>query len=198
MGTWESSATPKTLEFDYKGPNISSWNVFYIIKFLSKCRCRKWACMNHLDICSTSYGKKKGRESNWQFDSWPLKVRNQFDLGVYTWNATHCWKALKKIYKFTLDLILIGGLSKKLWARKVPGVQTGTILGILLGRPWTKSYSDVGAIGKHREYYMGEGDGFPRVRAMVSLVSPGLPVACLSTKGAPTSEVGWFDAGLRK
>jgi hypothetical protein len=25
--------------------------------------------MTHLDICNTSYGKKKGRESNWQFDS---------------------------------------------------------------------------------------------------------------------------------
>jgi hypothetical protein len=29
--------------------------------------------MNHLDICSTSYGKKKGRESNVQFDPWPQK-----------------------------------------------------------------------------------------------------------------------------
>ncbi len=34
------------------------------------------------------------------------------------------------------------------------------------------------------EYYMGEGGGFPRVQAMVSLVSPELPVACPSTKGA--------------
>jgi hypothetical protein len=38
--------------------------VFYIIEKLSKCRYRKWARMGHLDICSTSYGKKKGRESN--------------------------------------------------------------------------------------------------------------------------------------
>jgi len=38
--------------------------------------------MNHLDICSTSYGKKKGRESNWQFDSRPLKVGNRPDPGV--------------------------------------------------------------------------------------------------------------------
>jgi hypothetical protein len=30
--------------------------------------------MSHLDICSTRYRKKKGRESNWQFDSQPLKV----------------------------------------------------------------------------------------------------------------------------
>jgi hypothetical protein len=29
--------------------------------------------MGHLDIYSTSYGKKKGRELNWQFDSQPLK-----------------------------------------------------------------------------------------------------------------------------
>jgi len=44
---------------------------------------------------------------------------------------------------------------------------------------------------------MGEGDGFLRVRAVVSLVSPELPVACLNTKGAPKSEltnllVGWM------
>jgi hypothetical protein len=30
---------------------------------------------------------------------------------------------------------------------------------------------------------MGECGGFPRVQAVVSLVSPKLPVACLSTKG---------------
>ncbi len=44
---------------------------------------------------------------------------------------------------------------------------------------------------------MGEGGGFPRVRAMVSLVNPKSPVACPSTKGAPESElinlwVGWM------
>jgi hypothetical protein len=32
---------------------------------------------------------------------------------------------------------------------------------------------------------MGEGGGFPRIRAVVSLASPRLPVACPSTKGAP-------------
>jgi len=43
----------------------------------------------------------------------------------------------------------------------------------------------MGAAGKHKEYYMGEGGGFPRVWAMVSLLSPELLVACRSTKGAP-------------
>jgi hypothetical protein len=65
MGTWESSGTFKTLEFDCKGPNTAHWGVIYIIRKLSKCTCRKWARMGHMDICRTSYGKKKSRESNW-------------------------------------------------------------------------------------------------------------------------------------
>jgi len=32
---------------------------------------------------------------------------------------------------------------------------------------------DAGAVEQRREYYMGEGAGFPRVRAMVSPVSQG-------------------------
>ncbi len=59
------------------------------------------------------------------------------------------------------------------------------ILELLFGSLGTKSHSNMGAAGKHKEYYMGEGGGFPRVWAMVSLLSPELPVACRSTKGAP-------------
>jgi hypothetical protein len=58
------------------------------------------------------------------------------------------------------------------------------VSGLLLGSPETKSHSNVGVAGRHREYYMGEGGGFPRVRAMVSLVSLELPVVCPSIKGA--------------
>jgi len=43
---------------------------------------------------------------------------------------------------------------------------------------------------------MGEGGGFPRVQAMVSHVSPELPVACPSTKGAPESELTHLLVGL--
>ncbi len=39
---------------------------------------------------------------------------------------------------------------------------------------------------RHKIYYKGEGGGFPQVRAVVSLVSPSLPVARPSTKSAPT------------
>jgi hypothetical protein len=43
---------------------------------------------------------------------------------------------------------------------------------------------------------MGEGGGFPRVRAMVSFVSLGLPAACLGTKGAPKCELTNLLVGL--
>ncbi len=144
----------------------------------------KWARMNHLDSCNTSYAKKKGREWNWQLDSRPLKVRNRPNPGVCRWSATHRWKALNKSYKFALDLIPIGGLNKELWPHKVAGVQTGTVSGLLFGSPEIKSNSDVGAIERHREYYIKEGVGFFQIWAMVSVVSLESPVVCPSTKGA--------------
>jgi hypothetical protein len=163
MGTWESTGTPKTLKFDCRGQDISHWGVLYIIGKLLKCRCRKWACMSHLNICSTSYGKKKGRESNWQFDSRPLKVKNRPNSSACRWSATHRWKALNKSYKFASYLIPIGGLGKELWRRKVVGVWIGTVSGLLLGSPGTKSHLDAGVVERRIEYYMGEGIGFPRV-----------------------------------
>jgi hypothetical protein len=41
-------------------------------------------------------------------------------------------------------------------------------------------------MAKHKEYYKGEGGGFPQIRAVVSLVSMCLLVACLCTKYALT------------
>ncbi len=140
-----------------------------------KCRCRKWPCINHSDICSTSYGRKKGRESNWQFDSRSLKVGNRPDLSVWRWSVTHRWKALEESYKFALDLIPIRGLRWELWAPKVLGAQTRTISGLLLGSPGTKSHSDAGAAEQHIKYYMGEGGGFLWIWAVVSQVSPCRP-----------------------
>ncbi len=76
------------------------------------------------------------------------------------------------------------------------GCDIGTISGLLLGSPKTKNHSDVGATERHREYYMGKGDGFPRVRAVVSLVSPKLLVACLGIKGVPESDLTNLLVGL--
>jgi hypothetical protein len=114
MGTWHSTVTLETSEFDYKGQNTSHWGVIYIIGKLLKCRCLKWARMTHLDIFSSSYVKKKGRKSNWQFDFRPLKVRNWCNFGACRWNAIHRWKALNKKYKFAWNLVQIGRLSKEL------------------------------------------------------------------------------------
>jgi hypothetical protein len=144
--------------------------------------------MIHLDICSISYGKKKRRESNCQFDSRPLKVRNQPNSGACRCSATHHWKALDESYNFSLEFISIGGLSKELSSHKVAGVQTMVILGLFFGSPGTKSHSDVSVAKRRKKYYMGEGGGFLQIWAVVSIVSPKLPVACPSTKGAPKSE----------
>jgi len=43
---------------------------------------------------------------------------------------------------------------------------------------------------------MGEGGGFPRAQAVVSLVSPKLPVICPSTKGVPKCELTNLLVGL--
>jgi hypothetical protein len=87
-------------------------------------------------------------------------------------------------------------LSKELWSCKVPRVQIGTVVGLLLGSPRTKSHSDVGTTKRHRVYYMKEGGSFPRVRAVVNFMSSELPVACLSTKGVPESELTNLLVGL--
>jgi hypothetical protein len=89
MGTWEPTRTPKISEFDCRGQNTSHWGFLYTIGKRSKCRCQKWARMSHLDICSTSYDEKKSQESNWQFNSRPLKVENQLDPSACKWSATH-------------------------------------------------------------------------------------------------------------
>jgi hypothetical protein len=77
VGDLESFGTPECLEFDNRGQNTSHWGLLRVIGKLLKCRCPKWPRIGHLDIYSPSYGQKKGRESNWQFDFRPLKVGNQ-------------------------------------------------------------------------------------------------------------------------
>ncbi len=136
----------------------------------------------NLNICSTSYGRKKGRESNWQFDSRPLKVRNRPDPGACMWNATHRWKALEESYNFVLDFVPIRAWGKKLWTPKVPGVKTGIISGLHFGSPGKKCHSDASVVARCREYYMGEGGGFPRIRVVMSQVSQRLPVVSPNTK----------------
>jgi hypothetical protein len=176
------------LEFskgDYRGQKSLDWKVSYIIEKLLELRCLKWVCMTHLGTLNTSYGQKKGRESICQFDSRPLKVRNRPDFLAYRWRAIKCWKALDEDYNFASELISIKGLDTKLWVSKVARVLILGILGLQLETPKTKWHLGADPMVRHRVYYKGEGGGFPQVRAVVSLVSPCLSVACSCTKSVP-------------
>jgi hypothetical protein len=110
----ESHWTPKFLESNCKGQNPLHWRFLYIIRKLLKRKCLKWARMSHLDIWNTSYGPKKGHESNWQFDSQPQRVGNRTDFLAWRWRAMRRWKAIDEGYNFGLDLIPIRGMHKKL------------------------------------------------------------------------------------
>jgi len=107
--------TSESSEGNCRGQNSMDWGVLYIIKKLLERTCLKWVYMTHLDIWNTSYGQKKGWESNWQFDSQPLKIKNRSNFLACRWHATYCWKTLKNGYNFALDITLIGGLHTKLW-----------------------------------------------------------------------------------
>jgi hypothetical protein len=168
----ESSETPENSELELKVQNTSHWGVLGVIGKVLKCRCLHWPRIGHLDIFSSSYGQKKGRESNWQFDSRPQKVENRPLPNVCSRSATRSWKALDKSYKFGSKLVPIRVRGKKLWTPKVPGVQTRTVSRLLLWSPGKKSHLDVASARSCREYYKGEGGGFLQVRVVVCHVSP--------------------------
>ncbi len=96
VGNWNPKWTPKSLECDCRGQNPLPWRIFYINGNLLKCRCLKWACIAHLDIWNISNVQKKGRESNWQLDSRPLKVKNQSNFLVFRQRVTYHWKDFDK------------------------------------------------------------------------------------------------------
>jgi hypothetical protein len=171
----ESRWTPEILESNCTGQTSISCGVFYIIGKLLERRCLKWARIAHLDIWNVSYGQKKGRKSNCQFDSRPQKVGNRPDLFSYRGRVTYRWKALNESYNFSLNRTSIRGLLVKLWGSKVAGVRVGGISGLPLGSLGKKSHLDVASVESCRVYYKGEGDGFPQVRAVVSLVCPCCP-----------------------
>jgi hypothetical protein len=121
----ESSGTPECLEFNSKAQNTSHWDVLGVIGKVSKRRYRKWPRIGHLDFCSPSYGQKKGRESNWQFDSRPLKVGNRPLPNLRIESARCRWKDLDEGYNFGSDLVAIRLSNRELWALKVSGLQPG-------------------------------------------------------------------------
>ncbi len=135
VGDLESSGTPECLELDSKAQNTLHWGVLGVIGKVLKLRYLKWPLIGHLDIYSPSYGQKKGRESNWQFDSRPLKVGNRPLPDIRFESATWRWKDLDEGYNFGSDLVAIELCSRELWPSKVLGVQSGQFRDSISGVP---------------------------------------------------------------
>jgi hypothetical protein len=114
----ESRWTPKLQRAISGGQNSMSCDVFYIIEKILERRCLKWVRIVHLDIWNTSYGPKKGRESNWQFDSQPEKSQEstQFTCLKMACNIPleSSWRGLQRCFTLHLD---------PRSARKVMGLQ---------------------------------------------------------------------------
>jgi hypothetical protein len=157
-------------------------DVPYIIGNLLKRRCLKWARIAHLDIWNTSYGQKKGWESNCQFNSRPEKVWNRPDLLSCRQRATYRWKALDNSYNFALDRTSIRGLIAKLWGSKFAGIPADAISRLPLENPGREKSFGCGPMERWRVYYKGEGGGLPQVWAVVSLVCPCCPWLALAPK----------------
>ncbi len=123
VGDLESFGTPECSELNSKAQNTLHWGVLGVIEKVLKRRYRKWPRIGHLDIYSPSYGQKKGHESNWQFDSRPLKVGKRLLSDIRFESATWRWKGLDEGYGS--NLIAIGLYSRELWPSKVPKVPLG-------------------------------------------------------------------------
>jgi len=157
----ESSGTPECLGFDSKAQNTWHWGVLGVIGKVLKRRYRKWPRIGHLDICRPSYGQKKGREPKSQESTSSRPPNRECDTSL-----ERSRRGLQVWFKLRRDQTWQSGVM----SAQSPGTPPGTISGLQLGSPGKKSHLDVVPEMWHREYYMGEGGGFPRVRAVVSLV----------------------------
>ncbi len=158
--------------------------LFISLKIFLKCTCLKWACMTHLDTEHTSYSQNKG----WgvKLAIWLPTTKSQESLDFLTcrWCVTYRWKIIDDGYNFVLNFISIKGVHAKLWAPKVVGVPVMKNSGLPFESLEIKWHLGVGHVARHKVYYKGEGDGFPQVRVVVSLVSLSLPVARPNIKSA--------------
>ncbi len=174
MKSWEleSSGTPECSELDSKGQNTSHWGVLSVVGKVLKLRYRKCPRIGHSDICSPSYGQKKGRESNWQFDSRPVKVENRPLPDVRFGSATWRWKDIDEGYNFGLDLVAIELYSRELSRFKVPGVSPGQFRDSISGVPGSCAIWMWSSRRAAENIIRSKVVAYSRVRAVVSLVCP--------------------------
>ncbi len=145
----ESFGISERSELDSKGQNTSHWGV------IEKVLKRRYPRIGNSDIYSPSYGQKKGWESNYQFDSRPLKVRNRCLPNIRIGSVIPCWKDLDDGYNFGLDLVAIQLCSQELWRFKFPRVPPGQnrdsisgvprICAIWMPPPWRAAKNTIGS-----------------------------------------------------
>jgi hypothetical protein len=155
VGDLESSGTPECLELNNKGQNTLHWGVLGVVGKVLKRRYRKCPRIGNSDICSPSYGQKKGRELSCQFDSRPLKVGNRCLPNIRIGSAIRRWKDLDQGYNFGSDLVAIQLCSRELWRFKVPEVLPGQnwdsisgvpgIYAIWMPPPWRAAENTIGS-----------------------------------------------------
>jgi hypothetical protein len=124
-----------------------------------------------------SYGQKKGRESNWQFDSRPLKVGNRPLPNLQIESAIRRWKDLDAGYKFGSDLVWFKPRCDQTSQSGVMSSQSpGTISGQFRdSNPGVPGKSDIQAwvLRSVTKYTIGSKVvAYSRVQAVVSKVSP--------------------------
>jgi hypothetical protein len=132
----------------------------------------------HLNI---SYGQRKGCLNleitlSWKSPWFPyMQVACHIPL-------ESSWRGIQLCFRPHLD---------KRFAKEVMGLQSRRNLdfgnfGIPTWESQNKWHLGVGHLIRNKEYYKGEGGGFPQVQAMVNLVSLCLPMIHVCTKNAPT------------
>jgi hypothetical protein len=183
LGVWVPNGLPNFQSAIAGVKNSPPWKVSYIIGRLLKHICSKWSCIAHLDIWNTSYGQKKSRESNWQFNFRPLKIRNRPHFFECKQRATYRYKFFNRGYNFTLNLITIRGLHKMLCTFKITRAPIVGISKLPLGSPGTKNHFDVTPVESCKVYYKGWLPPSPGCGE--SCVSE-LPVARPNTKSVST------------
>jgi hypothetical protein len=102
----------------------------------------------------------------------PQKVGNRPDLLGYRWRAIYRWKALDESYNFLHITFWLKVCSQNYGVPKLREAQLGRFRDSQVKILGKKNHLDVGYVASHRRYYKGEGGGFLKVRAMVSLVCP--------------------------
>jgi hypothetical protein len=156
---WEvlSQCTLESLKSNYKGQNPWDWNVLYIIEKFFERRCLKWACM-------TNFGYLKHK-------LWP-KERPGVKLSIWLL-TTKSWESPwlpcvqvachipLEISWWGLQLFFRPHFNRR-FAHKIVGFQSCKSPNF--GSLKTKRHLGVDLVAKHKVYYKGEGDGFPKSR----------------------------------